>query len=323
MRQIVDDANVIIDEYRSQGYDITLRFLYYKFIARDLFPEDRYYYWDGSKWKSDPTHANQNSTKNNMPNYEWLSTIISNGRVGGLIDWDSLTDSLRELEELRHWEDPSDILKEDAKIFRIDIWKDQPYRPEIWIEKDALASIFRRIAQRWDIPLMVCRGYTSQTAMWIASQRLLENSGNGQTPIIFHFGDHDPSGIDMSRDIQDRLELFTGDAIEFERLALNREQITRYNPPPNPAKVLDPRAKGYIAEFGRTSWELDSMEPPVLEALMRTSLNRIIDTTTMAPLIALQNEHKETLVKIGSNYERVQKYLNKTSSGTRKKGKKK
>ncbi len=246
-QKIIEDANSIIDEFRQQGYEISLRFVYYKFIARDLFPESWIDEAYNIKNGLDP------KTKNTVKNYDKLGCIINDGRLAGLIDWNSLVDRLRTLEELRHWEDPSEILRDDAKEFNIDLWKDQTYRPEVWIEKDALMSIFQRPCRRFDIPLFICRGYTSQTAMWIGSQRLLQYKDQGQTPIIFHFGDHDPSGKDMSRDIQERLELFTEGDLEFERLALNRDQVTRYNPPPNPAKVTDPRAKAYIAEFGRPS----------------------------------------------------------------------
>lgn len=83
--------------------------------------------------------------------------------------------------------------------------------------------------------------------------------------VILHLGDHDPSGIDMTRDISDRLELFGAD-VEVKRIALNWDQIDEFTPPPNPAKLSDSRAGAYIAEYGDESWELDALEPTLKAA---------------------------------------------------------
>jgi hypothetical protein len=148
----------------------------------------------------------------------------------------------------------------------------------VWIEKEALAGVFERVCDELRVPFFACRGYTSQSEMWAAAQRLRRHSKGGQTPIIFHFGDHDPSGIDMTRDIIDRLRLFMG-GLKVERLALNMDQVDEYQPPPNPAKVTDSRADAYIARFGGESWELDALDPNALATLVRNALNGIRDET--------------------------------------------
>ena len=110
-------------------------------------------------------------------------------------------DRTRELRTLSHWDDPSSIVEACSKQFNLDLWDKQPFRPEVWIEKDALVGVFERVCRELDVPLFSCRGYTSQSEMWVAGQRMLQYKRNKQTPVIFHFGDHDPSGKDMSRDI--------------------------------------------------------------------------------------------------------------------------
>ena len=84
--------------------------------------------------------------------------------------------------------------------------------------------------------------------------------------MIIHLGDHDPSGIDMTRDIQERLQMFGAD-VYVKRVALTMNQIGTYNPPPNPAKITDSRASKYIDEYGNESWELDALEPQVITDL--------------------------------------------------------
>lgn len=193
---MIQKADEIIAEYAEQGFDLTLRQLYYQFVSRDLIP-------------------------NTQKDYKNLGSIINDARLAGLIDWETIVDRTRELRSLSHWNGPKDIIAACSTQFNVDRWQGQPYRPEVWIEKDALVGVFERVCRELDVPLLSCRGYTSQSEMWGASQRLLRNRRNKQKPIIFHFGDHDPSGKDMSRDITDRLEMFTQGTLRFARLALN------------------------------------------------------------------------------------------------------
>jgi len=294
---LIDKANELIADYQEQGFDLTLRQLYYQFVSRDIIP-------------------------NTLKSYKNLGSVINDARLAGLIDWDTIVDRTRELRALSHWDVPSDIISTCAKQFNIDRWANQPYRPEVWIEKDALVGVFERICQEMDVPLLSCRGYTSQSEMWAAGQRLIRykqtpyfatgitNSKRFYpTPVIFHFGDHDPSGKDMSRDITDRLELFTRSRLHFERLALNMEQIEKYNPPPNPAKITDSRANAYIAEYGAESWELDALEPAVLADLVRTAVEGVMDKDKMDDAVTEQNQHRETLSLIAEKFDAVEELV--------------
>jgi hypothetical protein len=282
--KLIATANEIIREYAAQGFDLTLRQLYYQFVSRDIIP-------------------------NTQKSYKNLGSVVNDARLAGLIDWDTIVDRTRELRTLSHWSDPSDIVKACANQFNIDRWAGQPFRPEVWIEKDALVGVFERVCRELDVPLFSCRGYTSQSEMWAAGQRLLGYMRMPQTPVIFHFGDHDPSGKDMSRDITDRLELFTRSELKFERLALNMDQVKQYGPPPNPAKIADSRADAYIAEFGNESWELDALEPSVLADLVRGAIDGVIDSGKMDEADDKQARHRKTLALVASKFESVEKFV--------------
>jgi hypothetical protein len=127
--------------------------------------------------------------------------------------------------------------------------------------------------------------------------------------VILHLGDHDPSGKDMSRDIVERLELFTGEKVQFERLALNMDQVEQYDPPPNPAKITDSRASAYIAEFGDESWELDALDPTVLSELVEGAVFSFRDTSLWEREEYLEESERSSLEKAAANWDRVQKYL--------------
>ncbi len=250
----IAQANEIIGEYNARGFALTLRQLYYQFVARDLIP-------------------------NTLRSYKRLGDAIVNGRMCGLIDWDAIIDRTRGLRGLAHWERPAEIVAGSAAQFRVDRWANQKHRPEIWIEKDALVGVIERVCAALDVPYFSCRGYGSISEMWSAASRLRFHLDGGQTPIIFHFGDHDPSGLDMTRCIGDQLEVFgiPATSVEVRRLALNRDQVRQYNPPANPAKQTDSRFKAYARKHGRESWELDALDPSVLETLIRGQVEALID----------------------------------------------
>jgi len=281
---LIKTANEIIREYQAQGFDLTLRQLYYQFVSRDIIP-------------------------NTMQSYKNLGSVVNDGRLAGMIDWNAIVDRTRELRSLSHFGSPSDIVSACSNQFNIDKWATQEYRPEVWIEKDALAGVFQRVCEELDVPLFSCRGYTSQSEMWVGAQRLLRYRKHKQKPVIFHFGDHDPSGKDMSRDITDRLQLFTGKALHFERLALNMDQVEKYGPPPNPAKITDSRANAYIAEFGGESWELDALEPSVLAALVRNAIEGVTDRDSMNAADDEQQRHRETLTLVAEKFEAVEEFV--------------
>jgi len=251
---IINHANTIIEEYQSDGLELTLRQLYYQFVSRALIP-------------------------NSDREYKNLGSIINDARLAGLIDWNSIVDRTRNLQQNSHWKNASEILDSATNSFAINKWDRQSIRCEVWIEKDALVGVIEAPCRKWDVPFFSCRGYTSQSEMWSAAQRLSEYFERGhQQVIIYHLGDHDPSGIDMSRDIQDRLDLLSNNAgIEVERIALTMKQIKTYNPPPNPAKLTDARCTEYIKNYGKSSWELDALEPRVLQILVESHIKSVLD----------------------------------------------
>lgn len=274
--EIITTANQIIEEYELQGFSLTLRQIYYQFVARDLIP-------------------------NNIREYKKLGTVINNGRLAGLIDWEAIVDRTRNLQRNSHWENPREIIETCAKAFAIDKWQNQDLRPEVWIEKDALVGVIEGICQKLDVPYFSCRGYTSQSEMWSASQRLERYFNQAQPAIIIHLGDHDPSGIDMTRDIQDRMGLFMG-GVDVKRIALNADQVEEFNPPPNPSKVTDPRAKAYIVEFGYNCWELDALEPKIITNLIEKTVLSYRDDSKWAEMVALEQEHREALEVVADTF---------------------
>jgi hypothetical protein len=283
----VEKANEIIADYTAQGFRLTLRQLYYQFVARGLIP-------------------------NTPQSYKRLGDVINEGRLQGLIDWDAIEDRTRSLASLASWNDPSEIVNACANQFRVDMWEAQSFRVEVWVEKEALAGVVEGVCNRNRVPFLSCRGYTSQSEMWGAAMRLKEWVDAGQQVIILHLGDHDPSGIDMSRDIRDRLTLFMGAAyksLQFKRLALNMPQVEQYSPPPNPAKVTDSRFASYQDKFGDESWELDALEPAVLTRLIDTNIGKFLNAKAWKAAAAREHEMRKQLGECSSRWGDVRRFL--------------
>lgn len=283
-QQIIDQANTIIAAYQAQGFSLTLRQLYYQFVARGLIP-------------------------NRQTEYKRLGSIINDARLAGLIDWEAIEDRTRNVRTHPSWDNPADIMRSAAQSFALDLWSDQEYAPEVWIEKDALVGVIEPVCRRWQVPFFACRGYSSQSEQWRAGKRFETMIGRDRTPIVFHLGDHDPSGIDMTRDNADRLGMFAYSEIEVRRLALNWDQVQQYNPPPNPAKETDSRAAGYVERFGQSSWELDALDPTVIDQLIETHIRSICDLKKFKKRQQEQEAQRKQLTGAAARWSDVADFL--------------
>lgn len=276
-RTVITQANEILSEYAAQGFDLTLRQLYYQFVARDLI-------------------------SNNQRSYKRLGSIVADARDAGLIDWDQIVDRTRNLQSLAHWDSPVDIIDACAQQFRLDKWSTQPYHVEVWIEKEALIGVVEGVCERHDVSYFACRGYNSQSEQWRAAQRI--RSREVET-IILHLGDHDPSGIDMTRDIKDRFYKYGASQVRVERIALNYDQVEEHNPPPNPTKMTDTRAPDYITMFGEDSWELDALPPNVIVDLIEERILRYRDEKAWKKMIKREQTHRDNLGLVSGNWDSV------------------
>lgn len=314
---VIEQATAICEEYA--GLSLTLRQLYYQFVARGL-------------------------VANNQRSYDRLGSIISDARLAGEFDWDHIVDRTRSLQKLPTWGSPAALVADAAKQFRTDLWAPQKRRVEVWIEKDAAIGVIERICDLNHVPYFSCRGYTSSTEMWNAANRVGEYLRNGEQTLLLHIGDHDPSGLDMTRDINDRLRTFisTDWANEFmgfgthtrggirhsmlnhmsaagntglsdhdvpwqvKRIALTVEQIEQYQPPPNYAKQSDSRFDAYMAATGLDeSWELDALDPYVMEQLIQDEIDAFRDDEIFAKAERAQEVDRQVLEAVSTNWETI------------------
>lgn len=266
----IELVNEILSEYEADGYRLTLRQLYYQLVARGHI-------------------------ENSIQSYKRIGNLVSEARLAGLIDWDMIEDRGRVTQFPPHWKDPAEIVQAAAEQFSIDKWADQDNYAEVMVEKDALTGVLLPVCRRLDVGFTANRGYSSSSAMYEAGKRMARRIREGKTVWIFYLGDHDPSGIDMTRDVLDRLCMFSGEDVEIRRLALNMDQVETLNPPENPAKETDSRAQAYIAKFGYSSWELDAVEPKQLDQIVTTAVTKLLDQDRWNKAVKKENAMKNKL----------------------------
>lgn len=298
---VIYQAREILTEYEAMGFDLTLRQLFYQFVSRDLLP-------------------------NKQRSYDRIGSIVNDARLAGLIDWDHIVDRTRNVVEWQSYDSPAAAARATADRYRRARWADQPYHVEVWIEKDALVGVIEGICSRLMVPYFSCRGYTSQSEMWGASQRLGEALRQGKDVKILHLGDHDPSGIDMSRDIHSRLRLFMATdyfrensdleheevwtwidgRFEVDRIALTMDQIDEFEPPPNPAKMTDSRATDYVRRYGYESWELDALSPDTLADLISDGVREVRDEEAWEIAVQREKDERSLLTSAADEWDELE-----------------
>jgi hypothetical protein len=285
-QRLIDISIAILDDMEEQEYTLTLRQLYYQLVAKDIIP-------------------------NSEKSYKSLGKLITRAREAGQISWTAIEDRGRTSHRQYFQENLRTIFRGLDGCITYDRWARQQHYVEVWIEKDALVGVIEKPCDDLFVPYMACKGYLSASEAWRAGQRFEKAIDNGKHPVLIHLGDHDPSGIDMTRDNRVRLELFSRNDISVERIALNQDQIRKYKPPPNPAKLDDPRAHDYIKAHGNVSWELDALTPKIIDQLIRDKIEMYIDRDLWDEVEADEESVRERIRLLPQLHDKIFKLVDK------------
>lgn len=287
-QEFIAKITEILERFEGQGYKMTLRQLYYQLVAAAYIP-------------------------NCLASYRVLGRLIANGRMAGLFDWDTIEDRMRKPGLWPSWDSMRQLLLEKVHLFRSDWWDEQDTYVEVAIEKDAIRGIVEEVTSRYCIPLSVNRGYSSTTALYHMAKRLEEQISKEKPCRVLYIGDHDPSGMQMLHDMNNRLttflegfgysEDFLYDALDVVRVCLNFDQVKRYNLPENPVKMTDRRAENYIEQFGESCWEVDAIPPDVLLDLLNDAVKCYCDTD------AIEDAENRDAEKMGRAMALIERYI--------------
>lgn len=198
------------------------------------------------------------------------------------------------------WSNAHRALTTTAAAYRRALWDDQAVHVEVWTEKDAIRSVVYPVTSEFDVPLMVARGYASESFLWSTAEDII---ADGKPAVIYQLGDHDPSGVDAWRVIRERLRDFIPEqiGIEFERIAVTPEQIVEYQLPTRPTKKKDPRAKNFEGD----SVEVDALPSPVLRELVRDAIEQWIDPEALRLTRIAEQSEREILARIVGDWDDI------------------
>jgi len=253
--EIVKAVKEITSTYRTK---MTLRQIYYRLVARNLIP-------------------------NNLNSYKNLSRILVTAREKGEISANIMEDRGRtSIGGDFGWDDPTEFairrlqsLKECASDYTRRMWEFQEEYIEVWVEKDALSRLVSSACSGYRVKTCVGRGYSSYTYVSDAVNRFLSQEDKRCT--VIYVGDLDPSGLDITRDLGRRMAEYGADHVTIRRIALSHEQVKQYELPPAPVKLTDARAAKFVEKHGNEVWELDALEPNVLQSTIQEEIVKHID----------------------------------------------
>ena len=275
---LIDRINLIVAEYQAMGYVLSLRQAYYQCVTR-------------------------NWVENTEQSYKNVGSAVTDGRLAGLIDWDAIEDRGRKLKKNTHWGSPAEIVNICAEQYAIDKWSPQPNFVLVMVEKEALAGVLQPACSKVDVRFAANKGYGSASFFYEVGKLLNRMDTRGKKLHVLYLGDHDPSGIDMTRDVRERLELLSRCNVNVHRLALNYDQVEEHQPPPNPTKISDSRAAAYINRFGYESWELDALRPDLLASLVTEFVVGLRDQDLWENAEQREFEERRQLQQVAKGFE--------------------
>ena len=218
-------------------------------------------------------------------------------RRAGRIPFSWIADSTRWQRKPDTHSSLQSMLQYSADMYRHSVWNNQDAYVEVWLEKEALAGVLYNVTAEWDVPLMVTRGYPSISYLHVAAEQMTFEE---RPCYLYYFGDHDPSGVDISRKTEADLREFATDVdLHFERMAVTLDQIEEFDLITRPTKKTDSRSKNFKGE----SVEVDAIPPATLKDIVRGCIQQHIDIDALKRMYAVEEAERETLNTIVANLE--------------------
>lgn len=228
--------------------------------------------------------------------YKSLAHLTRNMRMSGELPFDWFADNTRWQRKPDSYSSLERGVEIFAQAYRRDIWINQENYVEIWLEKDALAGVVYEVTAEFDVPLMVSRGYSSLSYLHGAAMQI---DFIDKPTFIYYFGDYDPSGRDIPRDIETKLRTFAPDAeIHFEIVGVTPEQIKTLNLQTRPTKTTDTRCKNFAGE----SVEVDAIPPQILRSMVREVIEQQINYHQLYQSKLIEKEEQEVVRNVARSF---------------------
>lgn len=236
-----------------------------------------------------------------------VARLLLEMRRAGQLPYSWIADNTRWMRKPKTYTGLADFIDRHQKTYRRDLWAEADTYIEIWCEKEALAGVLVDVTSGYDVPLMVSRGFASESYLYSAADAITSQLADGkQQAIIYYFGDFDPSGLHISNSIEAGLRRlcprtctgFEQDMLIFDRVAVTEGQVKHWELPTRPTKTKgNSHANGW--PDGRPSVELDAIPPSELRALAQLFIEQHVDRDQLDHLRTVEAEEREQLKLFG------------------------
>ena len=269
-------------------WPMTLRAYYYQLVVIDVIP-------------------------NSLKEYENVSMVLTKMRRKGVCPWEAVVDNTRIYSQATQYAGVNDYVSSEMDVLdprRYVISRQQAAKSyiEISIEKDTLLHLVQRAAKPYGIVVNCTRGSNSATNLNILATRFKERDvGFDYEPVLLHFGDLDPSGIAIPKDMRNGLYKHHGLELDVEFAGLTPEHITRFGLPQtlDSAKPNDPRYKDFIKEYGDVATEQHPLAPKDLLTIVQENIEVYYYQAKLTQLAAKEKHDRKNLAVLQAKVQRV------------------
>jgi hypothetical protein len=263
--EMEERADFLVDYAREHG-PVTVRGLYYQAEVAQLPGIDK---------------AEQS--------YRKVQRQVLNLRRQGRIPYTDIADATRWMRKPRSYSSLEEALDLSARTYRRSLWDDEPEYVEVWCEKDAMAGVLFDVTSKYDVPLMVARGFVSET---FAYEAIAQRGEDDRPYRVYYLGDLDRSGRDAARTLEEKLTRFGAEAgirVWFEQIAVTEEQVEELNLPTRSPKRESAADRKWPLDY---ACELDAIPPDKLRELVEDVITLHIEQRELDVLRAVEESER-------------------------------
>ena len=211
------------------------------------------------------------------PGYDTVDRACIRLRQNRRLPYSWVSDSTRMGYHVATYQNPGQLISQHAEYYRLDLWRRADAHVEVWCESRSIAGVLLPLCRELCVSLYPTGGFSSLTQTWEAAQ-LMQAAADGRPIRVLYVGDYDPAGKHIDRDAIEKLrEHLTpyaqrhGMNIDYclreVRVAVNEDQIVKYNLPTKPRKKGDSRCPEI-----KCTVEAEALPAEVLLKLLREEI---------------------------------------------------
>lgn len=222
--------------------------------------------------------------------YAQVQRQVLDLRRDGSLEYRHIVDATRWMRKPRSFASVEEAIRISLETYRKALWLETEEVVEVWCEKDALAGVIYPVTAMYDVPLMIARGYSSET---FCNEAIEAYKDSDRPYYVYYLGDFDRSGLDAAGSLREKLTRLAepyGIEVHFEQIAVTVEQIVTWNLTTREPKRESAADKKWPHSF---ACELDAMSPAQIRSIVRYALEQHMPKDELERLKVIEEEEKK------------------------------